>query len=65
MNKKGTKTSIVAIIIGILGITIFVLWFLKELDNAQLGIGLASLATFGTTVGLYLAKDASASHTKD
>ena len=65
MNKKGIQTTIIGVIVGILGIAIFVLWFLKKLDNSQLAIGLSSLATFGTTIGLYLAKDANKSHTKE
>lgn len=65
MNSKGIQTTIVAIIVALIGITIFVLWFLGELDNSQLTLGLASVATFGTTIGLWLAKDSNKSHTTD
>ena len=59
---KGIRTTIVASICLVLGITVFVLWFLKKLDNAQLALGLASIGTFGTTVGLFFAKDSNKSH---
>lgn len=64
MNKKGLKTTIVAVLIGILSVATFVLWFTKKLDNSQLTLGLASIATFGTTIGLWLAKDSDKSHSK-
>lgn len=63
--KKGIKTTIVAFIALLLGVTVFVLWFLKKLDNTQLALGLSSVATFGTTVGLFFAKDADKSHTQN
>lgn len=65
MNKKGFKTTVIAVICLILGIITFGLWFWGKLDNEQLTLGLASIATFGTTIGLFLAKDATASHTFD
>mgnify|MGYP003675264856 FL=1 len=59
---KGLKTTIVAVICLLLGLTIFVLWFIKKLDDSQLALGLASIGTFGSTLGLFFAKDANQSH---
>lgn len=62
---KGLKTTIVAVICLLIGIAVFVLWFMKKLDNSQLTLGLASIGTFGSTIGLYFAKDANQSHSMD
>ena len=65
MNRKGIKTTIVAVLVGLLGIATFIMWFIGKVDNAGLAIGLSGIATFGTTIGLWLAKDADKSHTQN
>lgn len=62
MNRKGLKTTIVASVMGALGLIVFVLWFVGEIDNAQFTMGLAGIGTFGSTILGLLAKDATASH---
>ncbi len=65
MNKKGFKTTIVAIIVALLGITTFIMWYLAKVDNNGLTIGLAGLATLGTILIGFFSKDADKSHTMD
>lgn len=62
---KGIKTTIVAIIGGVLGLAIFTFWLLGKIDNTGLGIGLSSVATFTSMIGLSLTKDYDQSHTKN
>lgn len=62
MNQKGVKTTMVAIIGLLLGVTTFLLWFLGKVDNEGLAMGLAGVATFTATLGLLFAKDADKSH---
>lgn len=64
-NKKGLKTTIVASIMGLLGVTLFVLWFMDTIDNGKFTMGLAGIGTFGGTILGILTKDASASHSHD
>lgn len=64
-NKKGIKTTIVAVCIGLLGIATYVLWLFGKIDETQLEKGLSAIAVIGSTVGLYLAKDADKSHTRE
>ena len=65
MNKKGFKTTIVAIIIGVLSVAVIILWMMDHLDNIKLAIGLSSISGLGATIIGLLSKDASASHTHD
>ena len=65
MFDKGFKTTVVAIIGGVLGISTFIFWYIGKVDNQGLTIGLASVASFTSTLGLLLAKDSDKSHTQN
>lgn len=62
MNKKGLKTTIVAILVALLGITTFIMWYLGKVDNEGLTIGLAGISVLGTAIIGFLSKDADQSH---
>lgn len=63
-EKKGLKTTITAICIGVMGVVTYIFWLLGKLEPGQLETGLSSIAVIGSTVGLYLAKDADKTGTK-
>lgn len=63
--KKGRKTTIVAVISGILGVSVFIMWYLGKIETTELTIALAAIAYLGNMVTSYFAKDATASHTTD
>lgn len=62
--KKGFKTTAVAILGMILGLTTFGFWLMGKIDNIGLGVGLAAIASFTSTIGLLLTKDYDQTHTK-
>jgi len=65
MNKKGKKTTIVAIIGVVLVLGIFTAWFLNRIETSELTMGLTAVSSaIAIIVGLF-SKDATASHTKD
>ncbi len=49
----------------LLGIAVFVLWFMDILSNEKFTMGLAGIGLLGGTVIGYFGKDASSSHTHD
>ena len=65
MNSKGKKTTIVAIASAILGISVFIMWYLGKIEVKEIAVALAGIAYLGQMVGNYFAKDQTASHTTD
>lgn len=64
-TKKGLKTTLVAVVVSIAILVIFSAWWLEKIDTSELQPALTAVGLAATMIGLWLAKDASASHTKD
>jgi len=64
-TKKGFKTTLVAIVGSFLIIGIFTAWWLEKIETSELQPALTAVGLAATMIGLWLAKDASASHTND
>jgi hypothetical protein len=65
MNSKGKKTTIVAITSAILGISVFIMWYLGQIEVKEIAVALAGIAYLGQMVGNYFSKDQTATHTTD
>ena len=65
MNKKGIKTTVVAIVSGLLGLSVFIMWYVGKIETLELAVGLSGVAFFTNMVIGYFAKDADQSHTTD
>ena len=65
MNKKGIKTSIVAIIAAVLVVSCFVFFFIGNIDKDSLTVAIAAVASGAAIIGNWFAKDADKSHTHD
>lgn len=64
LNSKGKKTTIVAILISLMAISLFVALFMKIIDSDQLFKGLNGLGVFGAVLIGWLSKDQDATHSK-
>ena len=65
INKKGRKTTIIAIIGILIGIAIFIFFFLGKIDRDDLTIAIAGLGTFIATIVGLISKDQDQTHTKN
>lgn len=57
MNKKGKKTTTVAIVGIVLVLGIFTAWFLKRIETSDLAIALAAVSSAITIIIGLFAKD--------
>ena len=64
-TKKGFKTTVVAVVGTILVIGIFTAWWLGKINTDELQPALTAVGLAATMIGLWFAKDATSSHTKD
>lgn len=65
MNKKGRKTTMISYAMIVLGISVFIMWWLDKIETSELMIALIAINYLSGMVIGKLAKDASASHTFD
>ncbi len=65
MDNKGRKTTIGAIVAGLLGLVVFAMWYLQKIETSELAVGLAAVGIFSNMVVGYFAKDQTATHTTD
>ena len=65
MNNKGKKTTVVSLLGTFLILFTFVIWGLGKIDTAELKVAIEVVIGAMVSVGLWFAKDATASHTFD
>ena len=65
LNKKGIKTTIVAVVVLLLGICSVVALILDKIDKDEFTVIMSSIGVLGMTVIGYLAKDQDKTHTTD
>ena len=62
-QSKGKKTTTVAIISGILGLSVFGMWYFEKIETGELMVALIAVSYLATMLTGYLAKDSTSSHT--